>query len=204
MPSSGARERMDRCMLPSSLLAGSRLGLLRLTICMVQRWRLVGFSRTPQSSCRSTGVMWYVFSAWVLCGYRCADGGVVKSLTLAIILTVQLSLGAYSVYYANAVFCKDDSHLTNARLLRRIPPFPPATLIHVTPTPAVQGSKRLKKYIPENSIRRTPWLLWLFREQHRYRNDLPPRGPLRRPIRQRFWRETDTSYRSRRQPRSEG
>ena len=68
-----------------------------------------------------------------------------KSLTLAIILTVQLSLGVYSVYYANAVFCKDDSHLTNARLLRRIPPFPPATLIHVTPHPSCSREQETKK-----------------------------------------------------------
>lgn len=68
--------------------------------------------------------MWYVFLG-TFCVVHVLTGGFVKSLTLAIILVVQLLLGVYSVYYANAVLCKDDSHLTNARLLRRIPPSLP-------------------------------------------------------------------------------
>ncbi|PUU80857.1 hypothetical protein B9Z19DRAFT_1169797 [Tuber borchii] len=40
------------------------------------------------------------------------------SLTLGSILGAQLACGLFALYYANSVFCKDDSYLSTARLLR--------------------------------------------------------------------------------------
>ena len=48
--------------------------------------------------------------------------GMMQSLTLGCILGAQLACGMFVLYSANSVFCKDDSYLSTARLLRRMHP----------------------------------------------------------------------------------